>query len=317
MRSFDSPFLSQGERCAGTLMLPDTGDTSPVIVMAHGFGAIRAAGLPAFARRFVAEGYAVFLFDYRNFGDSEGMPRHWVSPRRHLSDWAAAVRHVRRLSCIDTTRVVLWGTSFSGGHVLETAANDHGIHAVIAQVPHVSGVASLRQVPARVTLRLAIAALLDQGGRLFDRPHYSPIVGRPGDAAALTSVECLEGYARLLPDGAHWENKVLSRIFLEVPLYSPARSACRIKAPTLIVAGRRDTVTPAVAAWRAATCIPDCEFHLIDGNHFELHLEDEGVCLQNIAIQIAFLNKHLGVDQCATQDTAAGHGSGKAIHEHE
>lgn len=298
MRSFDSPFLSQGERCAGTLMLPDTSDTSPVIAMAHGFGAIRAAGLPAFARHFVAEGYAVYLFDYRNFGDSEGMPRHWVSPRRHLCDWAAAVRHVRRLSGIDTARIVLWGTSFSGGHVLKTAANDRGIHAVIAQVPHVSGVASLRQVSARVTLRLA--ALLDQAGRLFGRPHYSRIVGRPGEAAALTSIECWDGYARLLPERARWENKVLSRIFLEIPLYSPVRSARHIKAPTLIVAGRRDTVTPAAAAWRAATRIPDCEFHLVDGNHFELHLEGEAVCLQNIALQLAFLRKHLGVDPSPT-----------------
>ncbi|WP_431824510.1 alpha/beta hydrolase [Burkholderia sp. F1] len=297
MLSFDSTFPSQGEYCAGTLMLPDSGHRPPVIVMAHGFGAIRAAGLPAFARRFVDEGYAVYLFDYRNFGDSEGMPRHWVSPRRHLADWAAAVRHVRTLSGIDTGRIVLWGTSFSGGHVIETAANDQRIHAVIAQVPHVSGVASLRQVPAHVTLRLAIAALRDQAGRLFGCPHYSPIVGRPGDAAALTSAECWEGYARLVQAGASWENKVLSRIFMEIPFYSPVRSARRVKAPTLIVAGRRDTVTPASAAYRAATRIPDCEFHLVDGNHFELHLEEEAVCLQNIALQLAFLKKHLGVDR--------------------
>ncbi len=314
MPSFDSTFPSQGEYCAGTLMLPDTGDKPPVIVMAHGFGAIRAAGLPAFARRFVAEGYAVYLFDYRNFGDSEGMPRHWVSPRRHLADWAAAVRHVRTLSSVDTARIVLWGTSFSGGHVIETAANDHGIHAVIAQVPHVSGVASLCQVPARVTLRLAFAALLDQGGRLFGRPHYSRIVGHPGDTAALTSAGCREGYARLLPAGARWENKVLSRIFLEIPLYSPVRSARRVKAPTLIVAGRRDTVTPAAAAWRAATRIPDCEFHLMDGNHFELHLENEAVCLQNIALQLAFLKKHLDVNW-RDQAVATRHGRADAIHE--
>ncbi|PVY26795.1 hypothetical protein C7413_12169 [Paraburkholderia silvatlantica] len=73
-----------------------------------------------------------------------------------------------------------------------------------------------------------------------------------------------------------------------------------IKAPTLIVAGRRDTVTPAAAAWRAATRIPDCEFHLVDGNHFELHLEGEAVCLQNIVLQLAFLRKHLGVDPSPT-----------------
>ena len=44
------------------------------------------------ARRFVEAGYAVYLFDYRNFGDSEGQPRHWVDPFRHLKDWDAAIR---------------------------------------------------------------------------------------------------------------------------------------------------------------------------------------------------------------------------------
>jgi pimeloyl-ACP methyl ester carboxylesterase len=304
MISFDSTFESHGERCAGTLLLPDGDACPPVIVMAHGFGATRAAGLYAFARRFVAEGYAVYLFDYRNFGDSEGMPRHWVSPRRHLADWRAAIRHVRTLSGIDTERLVLWGTSFSGGHVIETAAGDHRIHAVIAQVPHVSAIASLRRVPIRVLLRLTFAALLDQGGRLFGAPHYTPIVGRPGDAAALSSAECWEGYARLLPAGAKWENKVLSRIFLEIPLYSPIRYARRVNAPALIVAGRRDTVTPAASAYRAATRIPDCEFHLLDGDHFQLHLEDEAVCQQNITLQLAFLKKHVGID-CPVRTMAA------------
>ncbi|WP_321930439.1 alpha/beta hydrolase [Paraburkholderia guartelaensis] len=297
MFSFDSRFSSKGEFCAGTLMLPDGSERPPVIVMAHGFGAIRAAGLHAFAQRFVAQGYAVYLFDYRNFGDSDGTPRHWVSPRRHLADWAAAVAHVRTLSGIDRERIVLWGTSFSGGHVIQTAANDRRIHAVIAQVPHVSGIASIRQVPVQVLPRLAMAALLDHSGRLLGRPYYRPIVGRPGDVAALTSAECQEGYARLLPAGANWENRMLSRVFLEVPFYSPIRSAHRVTAPTLIVAGRRDTVTPASAAWRTATRIPQCEFHLLDGNHFELHLEDEAVCLQNIALQLGFLSRYAGLDQ--------------------
>ncbi len=88
MKSVSSSFVSRGLRCAGTLLLPDRGDPPPVIVMAHGFAGVRAMLLPH-ATRFVEAGYAVFLFDYRNFGDSEGKPRHWVDPGRHLGDWDA------------------------------------------------------------------------------------------------------------------------------------------------------------------------------------------------------------------------------------
>jgi dipeptidyl aminopeptidase/acylaminoacyl peptidase len=74
-------FESRGTRCFGWLWLPDErGEPPPVVIMAHGFGAQMDFGLPAFAERFVEKGMAVFMFDYRNFGKSEGEPRNLVSP---------------------------------------------------------------------------------------------------------------------------------------------------------------------------------------------------------------------------------------------
>ncbi|MYN44756.1 alpha/beta fold hydrolase [Pseudoduganella sp. FT93W] len=289
----DSLFSSEGVSCIGTLMLPTAAQCPPLILMANGFGGIRMAALPQIAQHFVNDGYAVFFFDYRNFGDSAGEPRHWISPRRHLADWKAALNHVRNFSNIDVDNIILWGTSFSGGHVICTAAREAGIRAVIAQVPHVSGIASVLQVPLHISTRLTIAALRDRIGSLFGKPHYSRIVGHPGELAALTSPECWDGYAKLNPPGAVWENKVLSRIFLELPFYSPIRYAREVQVPTLIIAGSRDSVTPASAAARTAQRIPFCEFHLLDGNHFELHLTSEQVCQQSIALQLAFLRKHI------------------------
>jgi alpha-beta hydrolase superfamily lysophospholipase len=54
--------------------------------MAHGFAAEKTFGLAAYAERFAAEGIAVYVFDYRCFGDSDGQPRNLVSPSRHLQD---------------------------------------------------------------------------------------------------------------------------------------------------------------------------------------------------------------------------------------
>jgi len=153
-RRADSDFTSGGTRCSGWLYLPEAATPRPpVVVMAHGFGAERTFRLPAFAERFVARGLAVFLFDYRGFGASDGAPRQWVSPRRHLEDWLAAVEHVKGLASVDPGRLALWGTSFGGGHVLVVAARTPGITAVVAQVPLLDG--------------LAVAAL----GRHLQRPH--------------------------------------------------------------------------------------------------------------------------------------------------
>ena len=290
MTSIEAPFLCAGTRCAGTLHLPAAATPHGVIIMAHGFGAIRAAGLRRFAERFVEAGYAAFLFDYRTFGDSEGTPRHWASPARHLQDWSAAIAHVRRLTEVQGAPVVLWGSSFGGGHVLQTAAFTAGIAGVISQVPHVSGVASLLQVPARIALKLTLAGLFDLAGSVLGRPYYRPIVGHPGDTAALASAECWDGYLRLFPQGARWNNKVLARVFLQLPWYSPGRHAIRIKVPTLMVVGMHDTVTPAAAARRAASLIRDCEFRALNCDHFAPY---DKAFEENIRLQLDFLQRKI------------------------
>ncbi|GAX72550.1 hypothetical protein CEUSTIGMA_g6.t1 [Chlamydomonas eustigma] len=62
------------------------------IIMAHGLGGQRDMGLHLYADRFASEGYHVLVFDYRSFGGSTGEPRHWVSPKRHVEDWAAVIQ---------------------------------------------------------------------------------------------------------------------------------------------------------------------------------------------------------------------------------
>jgi alpha-beta hydrolase superfamily lysophospholipase len=63
--------------------------------MAHGMGAQKDIGLWMYAERFCESGMAVVAFDYRCFGGSTGLPRHWVSPKRHLEDFEAVVQHVK------------------------------------------------------------------------------------------------------------------------------------------------------------------------------------------------------------------------------
>lgn len=288
-----SDFTSQGVRCSGILWTPN--DTNPepsahqqpsahtqssantkppVIVMAHGFGLIKEAGLPLFAERFVNAGYAVFLFDYRGFGASDGEPRQWVSPRHHLQDWQAAINHVRKLVLVDGNRMALWGSSFSGGHVLQTAAKFDNISAVIAQVPHVSGLASLKSVPLSKLTKLSQAGIQDLLGGFIGKPVYKPIVGRSNDIAAMTTPEAWDGYMALLPDNANWENKTRAQIFLEITLYSPINHAKNITAPTLVIAGKHDSITPYKAAKKAAKKIPNARFELLDSNHFQPYVGD-------------------------------------------
>ena len=105
----------------GSTRLPG-GGPAPCIVLAHGFGALKEGRLDAYAERFAAAGYAALVFDYRHFGESEGEPRQLLDVRRQHEDWHAAVAFARGADGVDPERVALWGSSFSGGHVIHVAA---------------------------------------------------------------------------------------------------------------------------------------------------------------------------------------------------
>lgn len=112
--------------------------------MAHGFAAIRELRLDAYAERFAQAGIAALVFDYRGFGASDGHPRRVLDIGAQRADWRAALAYVRGLDGVDGRRVVGWGTSFAGGHVLHLAASGEELAAVVAQVPRVHG---LTQAP--------------------------------------------------------------------------------------------------------------------------------------------------------------------------
>ena len=77
----DVRFNSGDDLISAWLYRPDGGGKPPLLVMGHGLGAVWAMRLDAYAERFSAAGYACLVFDYRNFGDSEGWPRRSSTSR--------------------------------------------------------------------------------------------------------------------------------------------------------------------------------------------------------------------------------------------
>lgn len=291
----DVTFTSEGVECAAWLYRPEGVANPPIVVLAHGFGAFRELRLDAYGTRFAEAGYAALVFDYRFWGASAGEPRRILDIAAQQADWRAAIAYARTLPGVDETRVVAWGSSFGGGHVLELAAHDHTLAAAIVQVPHVSGPASaFSQAPAHVA-RLIWAGLRDQVGAWLGRPpHRLKSIGTPGELAMMTSPGAYELVTTMAGDKHDEllvENDVAARIVLRVPLYSPGRHVDKILAPTLVQLATRDDVTPYEKAKRIVARIPNGEVLSYDCSHFEPYLPPhfEGI----ITDQIAFLDHHV------------------------
>lgn len=277
----DVVFDSWGERCAAWLYRPagpegsgaPAGDRLPCVVMAHGWAGTREARLDAFAERFAAAGLVVLVFDYRHFGASEGEPRQLLDIRRQLEDWAAAISYARALSDVDPERIALWGTSFSGGHVIETAARDRRLAAIVASVPFVDGLANLARLGRRHAARLTLLGLRDQVAALRGRPPVMlPAVGPPGSTATMNTPDAEPGYKRLIPPGSNWRNETAARVALRVGTYRPVARASSITCPALFTIAEDDAITPPDLALRACAAVPHSELRRYPGGHFDLYV---------------------------------------------
>lgn len=297
----DVTFDSDGTTCAAWLYRPEGAQNPPIVVLAHGFAAFRELRLDAYAARFAQAGYAALVFDYRHWGASDGQPRRILDIAKQQADWRAAIAYARSLDNVDTTRVVGWGSSFGGGHVLSLAGRDRAFAAAIVQVPHVSGPASAFSQSPTLVARLVVAGLRDQIGAWLGRaPHRVTSIGRPGDFAMMTSpgayelVEQMAGgeAAEHMRAQLEAENDVAGRIALRIPFYSPGRHATKITAPTLVQLATKDDVTPYAKARKIVARIPRGEVKSYDISHFEPYLDPHFERI--VTDQIEFLDRHVG-----------------------
>jgi uncharacterized protein len=204
---------SAGDQLAVYLYRPDTPDDDvPCIVMAHGFSATRDDGLPAYAEAFRAAGFVVAIFDYRGFGASTGEPRQVIDIGSQHADYRAVVAWARSLEGVDPRRIVLFGSSFSGGHVLAVAAGDPTIAAVIAP-PFTDSLPTLAEVPLTTALRVTVLGIRDElRSRRGGAPVFVPAVGEPGTVAAMTAPDAKPGFEAKVPPESLWRNEFAARI---------------------------------------------------------------------------------------------------------
>jgi fermentation-respiration switch protein FrsA (DUF1100 family) len=286
----DVRFRSGEAECAGWLYRP----RSPAghvacVVLAHGFGGVKEARLDAYAERFAAAGYFALVFDYRFHGDSGGEPRLLIDIGRQRDDWRAALAHARGIEGVDPKRIVAWGTSFSGGHVVELAAAGEALAAVIAQGPFMSGAAVLRSAGFAHNNRLGLAGLRDLIAARRGGAHPIAVVGPPGTTAAMTSPDALPGYLALFPPGYEWPNRFLPRGTMSLPAQRPYAKAKRVTAPLLVQVMSDDVVTPPGPARKAAERAPRGELIEYPGGHFDIYVGEPFE--RAVADQIDFLER--------------------------
>ena len=269
LRGWFYPAGGAGQGAAGT---------APAVVMAHGFSAVKEMDLDKFAEVVAGAGLNVVVFDNRCFGASDGEPRQEIDPWAQVRDYRHAITYASTLPEVDPARIGIWGSSYSGGHVLVVAAVDRRVKAVVSQVPLVSGHDNLRAL-VRSDF---IAGLREQ----FDADRAARFRGEPPVMVAVVAEDPLAPSALPTPDSWQWftetgknlapawRNEVTLRSVEMFTEYEPASYLPYISpTPLLMLVAFGDHLVPAELATAAfGHAHEPKQLIVLPGGHFDAYV---------------------------------------------
>jgi fermentation-respiration switch protein FrsA (DUF1100 family) len=277
----DVEFDAEGTTLRGWLYVPD-GASGPVptVVMAHGFSAVKEMYLDRFAEAFGEAGLGALVFDNRNFGASDGEPRQEIDPWEQVRDYRDAITYATTLPEVDAERIGIWGSSYSGGHVLVVGAIDRRVRCVACQVPLISGHRNARRI-VRSDFIAAVGGMFDDdraaryaGGA----PAMIPVVD--ADPMAPSALPTADSYEWFTETGAtrapSWRNEVTLRSVEMFWEYEPGAYIQWVSpTPLLMVVAAGDHLTVcdlAIEAYELAR--EPKKLVVLSGGHFDAYVAD-------------------------------------------
>lgn len=277
----DFEFSAEGVTLRGWLYLPDrVRGPAPTVVMAHGFSAVKEMYLDAYAEAFAEAGLGALVFDNRNFGASDGEPRQEIDPWAQVRDYRHAITYACTLAEVDRGRIGVWGSSYSGGHVLVVGAIDRRVKCVVSQVPLISG--------WRGVSRLIRADFLAGVRAQFDQDREARFAGQPPTMMPVVAEDPLAPCALPTPDSwqwfsetgrtraPSWRNEVTLRTLEMIMEYEPGGYIERISpTPLLMIVAAGDHLAAADEAFAAYNrALEPKKLVIAPGGHFDAYVTD-------------------------------------------
>jgi uncharacterized protein len=277
----DVEFKSGGDVVRGWLFTPDEGDGPfPTIVMAGGWCYVKELVQPAYAEMYADAGFAALLFDYRNFGSSDGERRQHIDPVWQVEDYKNAISYAETLDEVDADRIGVWGLSYSGGHALIVGATDPRVKCIASQIPVVDGYRNMRRVHGTIGFRAFERLLLDDRRRRFATGEDGFLPHASQDPATEVSTwpfpETYETFKALkASDAPAYENRSTIESAELLMSYSVDPFLPRLlNTPTLVVVAERDDLTLWDLEIEAYNRIPTARKKLVtvsDSTHMTLY----------------------------------------------
>ncbi len=297
-------FPSEGAILRGRLYWPENqGEKQAIVIMAHGYSAtINGMIADRYAEAFYKAGFAVLLYDHRNFGISGGEPRQEINIWRQARGYRDAVDYVYELPEVDRERIAIWGDSMTGGQVIAVAAIDQRVKAIVAQIPSCgddepredpdgSLFASIVDTFNNANIDGTPETTMGPLPVVSHSPELYPAVMKPN-----TAFRWFIEYGGRFE--SNWKN-VVTQVNVNAPVHlDPAICIPHVKAPLLMVVAEYDEMPycSSAIAQKVYEMAPGLkELHIIGGGHFGLLYYPSPLFDESSRVQVEFLKERFGV----------------------
>ncbi|MDC4500572.1 lysophospholipase, partial [Acinetobacter baumannii] len=198
----------------------------------------------------------------------------------------SALAHLKNLPQVNAHHIIVWGTSFGGGHVVDLVSQHPDLKGAIIQVPMLDGISTVRSVPVKQMLKFLSYGVADSV--------------KPGTRICIPTISEKGAFGSMDRDGAwnalqlalnahdqKYDNRVTARSLLTMGFYRPWKRLKDVKVPMLIIGATQDTVAPFVAEKIEKVNNPLLKVIEMEADHFDPYFEP--YFPKNLRYQLDFL----------------------------
>ncbi len=134
----ETSFMSEGLIVEGDLYLPEAyqdGDKMPAVIVGGSWTSVKEQMAGTYARELAKTGFITLAFDHRFFGESEGEPRGYESPKHKIEDFKNALTYLQELPFVEEGKMGALGVCASSGYLANVAAEDNRVKATVLVAP--------------------------------------------------------------------------------------------------------------------------------------------------------------------------------------
>lgn len=276
----DIEFNADDTTLRGWFYTPESGSSPyPTVILAHGFSALKEMGLDRYAEVFAGARLACLVYDNRNLGASNGQPRDEIDPVAQMRDYRHAVTYAQSRGDVDSERIGIWGTSYTGGLVLIAAATDRRVKCVVSQVPSINGLENAKRSNTEASMHARWQSINEERRRLQagQPPRTVAVCDYDPEQPPSSPGNRTFAFFHAFDDNGEfsWPNRITVRS-QELKLEYDALGFAKRVAPTplLMIVASDDVITPTDVALDAfERALEPKRLHIIDGDHYRPYLE--------------------------------------------